>query len=244
MNVGTLPIGPFFGSRDVARGAGESHYYSESPCKFNHRPVRTASEGKCDQCRRESWLKIRRKKGQREFVPNMARAEALNSKQPKFNGKDCPKGHGGVRWTYNGACVECGRLAALAHAKASGYKHARAWSQANKPAIAVVKRRYRASEKGVLANRKDHQVRRSRKHNAGGTHTVSDVSALLLAQGRKCAFCRCRMQGTAWHVDHITPLSRGGSNDKYNLQILCQPCNSKKWAIDPIEFAQRHGMLL
>jgi 5-methylcytosine-specific restriction protein A len=30
------------------------------------------------------------------------------------------------------------------------------------------------------------------------------------------------------HVDHIVPLSQGGTNATSNLQTLCQPCHSRK----------------
>jgi len=29
-------------------------------------------------------------------------------------------------------------------------------------------------------------------------------------------------------IDHVIPLSRGGSNDDDNIQLLCLPCNLKK----------------
>lgn len=29
-------------------------------------------------------------------------------------------------------------------------------------------------------------------------------------------------------IDHIIPRSRGGNNDRSNLQVLCSPCNSSK----------------
>jgi HNH endonuclease len=41
---------------------------------------------------------------------------------------------------------------------------------------------------------------------------------------------RCRRCGNACQleVDHITPLSRGGSSEEDNLQTLCRRCNRRK----------------
>lgn len=40
----------------------------------------------------------------------------------------------------------------------------------------------------------------------------------------------CKMCGSTerLEIDHIIPLSRGGSNELTNLQILCRHCNSVK----------------
>lgn len=43
--------------------------------------------------------------------------------------------------------------------------------------------------------------------------------------------CRsCGVSGVPYHVDHVEPISRGGTNAPENLQILCAPCNLAKGA--------------
>lgn len=41
----------------------------------------------------------------------------------------------------------------------------------------------------------------------------------------ECLYCRSKENLT---IDHIKPVSRGGTDDIKNLQILCKSCNSRK----------------
>jgi HNH endonuclease len=87
--------------------------------------------------------------------------------------------------------------------------------------------------------------RRARKQLAPGKHSASDIKALLTLQRGKCAHPWCKKSlASGYHVDHIVPLALEGTNDRNNLQLLCAPCNLEKRATHPIDFAQRHGMLL
>jgi hypothetical protein len=54
------------------------------------------------------------------------------------------------------------------------------------------------------------------------------INGLVYARdAHQCVFCGTDERLT---VDHIIPISRGGTNEFGNLQTLCQPCNSRKGA--------------
>jgi 5-methylcytosine-specific restriction endonuclease McrA len=87
--------------------------------------------------------------------------------------------------------------------------------------------------------------RRAQKKRAGGFYSAADIAALKKSQKSKCAYSWCKksLQG-GFHVDHIKPLSLGGSNEPRNLQLLCPNCNLRKNAKDPVTFAQENGLLI
>lgn len=54
------------------------------------------------------------------------------------------------------------------------------------------------------------------------------IRLLVEREGKVCALCS-RLLSTV-HLDHIVPLSRGGTNDTSNLRLLCPRCNISKGA--------------
>ncbi|SRR5258708_7584379 len=66
----------------------------------------------------------------------------------------------------------------------------------------------------------------ARKRQAQGSHTAQDVQKQYERQKGKCYYCKRKL--ATYHVDHVIPLSRGGSNGPENLVIACPSCNSSK----------------
>jgi 5-methylcytosine-specific restriction endonuclease McrA len=84
----------------------------------------------------------------------------------------------------------------------------------------------------ILAN----QHRRRARQLSGGDHTAADVHAQYARQRGRCYWCHERV-GDHYHVDHVTPLALGGTNGPENLVIACAPCNRRKHARHPMDFA-------
>lgn len=75
--------------------------------------------------------------------------------------------------------------------------------------------------------------------NADGEYNENDVLDLYDEQDGLCAYCGIRVFLTLpkdCHVDHILPLSRGGSNYPDNLCLTCSSCNTSKGAKLPEEW--------
>ena len=79
-------------------------------------------------------------------------------------------------------------------------------------------------------------LHRSRKLKNGGMFSQEDISKLLISQQNKCVYCTKELK--EYHIDHIIPISKGGSNWPDNLQILCRFCNQSKHDKLPEEFAK------
>jgi len=118
-------------------------------------------------------------------------------------------------------------------------RYRREYYQANAETIRrqVSESKRRNPDRVLHCNRK----RRAIMRGVEATLTRQDVSEITAQQKHRCAWCSSKSKLT---VDHITPLARGGHHVRSNIQMLCAPCNAKKGAKDPIDFARFEGQLL
>ena len=163
-----------------------------------------------------------------------------------YTGVPCPKGHVCIRIVRNYACYVCEREKVRRQQLKKPElwrKNARAWGVANRERKQANVRRWkeanperykeiqkRAARKWGQTHRDTaraiSQRRRSRKINATGTHGRHDIQYLKDTQ--KSCLCGDSFAKVKSTIDHVVPLSRGGSNWLSNLQLLCQPCNDSK----------------
>lgn len=145
-------------------------------------------------------------------------------------------------------CRKCTAVDVQAWERANSDKKNRSnreWSLANPEKRAEFTHKWSVENPGKKAS--NARNRRAKIILSGGTHDYSDIIEMLSRQRGLCASCENKLFKSGakkYHVDHIMPLSKGGSNDKYNLQCLCPPCNLKKHAKDPIAWANENGRLL
>lgn len=205
--------------------------------------------------------------------PLSPRQVASATGQKTYNpGSPCKNGHTSDRYTNNYHCVACSseHTKAWFASRPPGETKQRwkAWCVENREARNAYKRAHKwkpdpakkrqwaidnpdkakASARKYYDNNREHfrakvRNRDARKRAAQGSHTAVDIQDILVLQGSKCAYCRAKLAGK-YQIDHIEPLIAGGSNDRANLQALCEPCNKRKGAINPLQYARQIGLLL
>lgn len=83
-----------------------------------------------------------------------------------------------------------------------------------------------ATEAGRNRMTANKQRRRARLLEAEGDYTAEEFAELCILYGGVCLACGTSEERLT--VDHVIPLSKGGSNSIGNIQPLCGQCNSRK----------------
>lgn len=194
-----------------------------------------------------------RPRAQRVTDGVISKAEARALGLPRyFTGVPCIRGHLTERQVSNGGCMDCSRILGLETKRAG----CRRRYHANKEAAAVKYRAYYLRRRGYMLKRTSeyrrlnpakvnfHSARRTAmRRSAEGQYAAEDIARIRKDQRGCCAICGNDL-GCLESIDHIIPLSKGGTNWPRNIQLVCSPCNSRKKNKDPIDFMRQIGRLL
>ena len=178
---------------------------------FKHKHMKDGLEKRCKDCRNAEQmiykLQNARKIKEREAKYRAANREIVRQRSADWRDKN----------------IEAAR-ASVASYKAKNLEKTRASAAA-----------YFATPRGKAASRAVSQVRRARKRVTMIQHIK--LEELIEACGLECYICKIKTdpnapRNTAFkcEMEHVIPLSRGGSHTLENLRISCAQCNRVKGA--------------
>lgn len=204
-------------SRAEAKKAGYTHYFTGKPCKAGHLSVRNTNSSNCLACNKIALEKLR--------------AKDPESVRIKY-----------YEWAKDNADLKKKR----AEYRAAKREHYLNLSKAN---YYKNKEKYAFLHKLWVSNNKEKRLRSAHKRRAlkaaaAGFFTSNDILNIKILQKEKCACCARSLRDTGYHVDHIYPISLGGSNWPSNIQLLCPHCNTSKRDKIPELFYAERGFLL
>lgn len=130
------------------------------------------------------------------------------------------------------SCKDCGKIYPVTREFFGQFKNKRADGTVNigfrnscRSCMAANTKRYDAENPENVLERR---LRREQAVNkSGGSYTESEIRELRRKLNDQCRFCGVALNGDG-DIEHLTPVSRGGSSNINNLTLSCYKCNMEK----------------
>jgi 5-methylcytosine-specific restriction endonuclease McrA len=212
-----------------AKAAGLKRYFTGKPCPKGHVAERFTANNACVECNAARYREWAAKNGDKILHYREENAEHRAAVLKAWTEKNREK-------------LKAQRRAKYLRTIERKMLLERIYRKVNRDRLLAKGRLDRAANRDLY--RTYYRRRRARKKAAAGEHSPEDIAAIRAAQKNRCAYCRKKLPKNGGEIDHITPLFRGGSNDRRNLQLLCSSCNRSKGARDPLDHARRIGLLV
>lgn len=147
------------------------------------------------------------------------------------------EGQSKLSWSKKMDCDECLKEKYKVSAKKTylKFRPRNLEKDRNDPRVKEYQKEYRASENGRQRRRVSNSRRRAVKVTTASPTIDAYIHFLHSKTDSKCPYCPSIDNLS---IDHILPLSKGGTHTEDNVELVCLPCNIRKGTKTKEEFIE------